>query len=380
MRAPLTVRVVTAFGADQLVIDAAGHQPLFAEDDVRLAETIDAGGAFAAIAGFATFVAIDAFDRHIIRWTGDAAMLIFRTDGDARVHAHVAEFAWAFTQQRLAGPGVAAPGAGIAILVSAALLARAVAAEQAGGTIGRAGAAIGWVFLQIDTFAVTAGEALATITSQTGATEPNIDTDAVAALLRLGVATIGAADDAGRLACPLGIAIGALRAVGRATTLGAMRRRNGLRTADLFTFAGRNAFAADAGFAWIADDRLADATNARRACIAIGKTGTTLRGRNANAIAAFFLSCIAARVVARAAGEFERFAAHPRALVTLARRATGRVAAAVVRIGTTFVIAEDFPLWTLRGNLVQTGGGRTSQNGAPEKDLECPAARKPSGE
>ena len=150
--------------------------------------------------GLAAFIAVDAFDGRIRRWTGDAAMLIFWTNGNARVYAHVTEFARVVTQQWLARAGGAAARAGIAVFVPAAFLANAGAAEQADGTVGGAGAAIGWVFLEVDAFAVTAGEAIGAITGHTCATEPGGDADAVAALFGLGIATTGAAEEAGRCA------------------------------------------------------------------------------------------------------------------------------------------------------------------------------------
>src|SRR6478752_5594074 len=82
--AALAVRIDAALRADQLISDAASDQTALAEDDVRLAEAIDAGGAFAAVAGFAAFIAVDTFDDRVRRWTGDAAMLIFWTNGNAR--------------------------------------------------------------------------------------------------------------------------------------------------------------------------------------------------------------------------------------------------------------------------------------------------------
>lgn len=271
--ARVAVRVVTALGADQLVIHAASDQTSLTEDDVWLAETIVAGGALVAIAGFAAFVAIDAFDRHIIRWTGDAAMLIFRTDRDARIHAHVAEFARVFTFQRRAGSAIDTALACAAILARTAFLARALAAEEAGRAVGRTGAAIGWVFPQVDAFAVTTGQPFAAI-GPAWAAETHIDADAVAALIGLGIATCGAADNTGRLAGAFLIALRAVRTVGRATAFRAIRRRDGRRTANFLTFAGRNALAADAGLARIADHRLARAVDARGARIAIGEAGT----------------------------------------------------------------------------------------------------------
>jgi hypothetical protein len=204
---------VTALGADQLVIDATGNQPQFAKNNVWFAEAIVAGGAFAAIAGFAALVAVHALDGGIRRRPKDAAELTFRTNGNARVHTHVADFARVITEQRLARASGAAAGAGITVVVPAAFLANAGAAEQAGGTVGRACAAIGRVFLQVDAFAVTAGQAVSAI-GQTRATEPHRDADAVAAFFRLGIATFRAANDAGRLTGALRIARRTFGAVG----------------------------------------------------------------------------------------------------------------------------------------------------------------------
>ncbi len=212
--AVVTIRVVAALRADQLIIDAASDQTALAEDDVRLAEAIDAGGAFAAVAGFAAFIAVDTFDGRVRRWTGDAAMLIFWTNGNARVYTHVTDFARVVTQQWFARAGGAAARAEIAVFVPAACLANAGAAEQAGGTVGGAGAAIGWVFLEVDAFTVTAGEAIGTITGHTCATEPGGYADAVAALFGLGIATTGATSDSGRCAGALRIALRAFGTVG----------------------------------------------------------------------------------------------------------------------------------------------------------------------
>jgi hypothetical protein len=263
---------VTALRADQLVFDAASDQTALAQDDVRLAKAVDAGGAFATIAGFTAFVAVHAVDGRV-RWgSGDTAKLTFRTNRYACVHAHVTEFAWVVTEQRLARAGGAAARTGIAVFVAAALLANAGAAEQAGGTVGGACAAIGWVFLKVDAFAVTAGQTLGAV-GQGWATEPGGDADAVAAFFGLGIATSRATSDAGRCAGTLRIALRAFGTVGRATALGAVRRRGGGRAADFFAFAGGNALAADTRFARIADDRLADASHARRTDIAVRQAG-----------------------------------------------------------------------------------------------------------
>jgi hypothetical protein len=212
--ATFAIRVVTAFGADQLIIDAAGDQTSLAEDDVWLAEAIDAGSAFATVAGFAAFIAVYAFDGRVCRGTGDTAMLIFWTNGNARVHTHVTDFAWVVTEQRLACAVGAAARTGIAVFITAACLADAGTAEQAGRTVGGAGAAVGWVFLEVDALAVTAGEAIGTITGHTCATEPGSYADAVTTPLGLGIATSGAADDTGRCAGALRIALRAFGAIG----------------------------------------------------------------------------------------------------------------------------------------------------------------------
>ena len=271
--ATFAIRVVTALRADQLIIDAAGDPTSLAEDDVRFTETVDAGGAIATIARFATLVAIDAFDGRVRRRAGDTAELAFRTNSNARVYTHVTDFARVVTQQWFARAGGAAARAGIAVFVPAACLANAGAAEQAGRTVGGAGAAIGWVFLEVDAFAVTAGEAIGTITGHTCATEPSGYADAVTTPLGLGIATSGAAGDTSRCAGALRVALRAFGAVRCATALRAVRRSDGGRAADFFTFAGGNALAADAGFARIADDRLADASHARRTDIAVRQAG-----------------------------------------------------------------------------------------------------------
>jgi hypothetical protein len=143
--AAFAVRVVTAFRANQLVIDATGNRTELAKNDVRLTEPVFTGGAFAAIAGFAALVTVDADDRYIRRRTGHTAGLPFRTNGNAPVHACVADFTWVFTEQRLARAVVAATLAGTAVFVPAAFLANAGAANQTSGTVGGAYTAIGRV-------------------------------------------------------------------------------------------------------------------------------------------------------------------------------------------------------------------------------------------
>lgn len=151
------------------------------------------------------------------------------------------------------------------------------------------------------------------------------------------------------------------------------------RATAFFAFAGRNAFSADTGFAWTAGDRLANTLNAGFTCVAVGQTGTAKSGRDTNAVAAFFLSRVA--TVAGAAGKLERFTADARVLIALARWAAGGPAAAVVRFWTAQTIAKEFPHRAgLRGSSVQTGGGRTPKDGAPEEAFEYLATRKPSGQ
>jgi hypothetical protein len=212
VKAVVTIRVMAALGADQLVVDAACDQPQFAENDVWFAETIDAGGALAALARFAAFIAVHAFDGRVCRWTGDTAKLVIGTNSYTGIHTHVAEFARVVTQQRLAHAGFAAASAGIAIVVPAAFLANTGAAKQTGGTIGRACTAIGWVFLQVDAFAVTTGQPFGTV-GEACATEPRGDADAVATLFSLGIATSGAADKGCLLTGALGVALRARGAV-----------------------------------------------------------------------------------------------------------------------------------------------------------------------
>lgn len=190
------IRVVTALGADQLVTDTAAYQGQYADDDIWLAVAIDARRAVVALVRFAALVAVDAGDGRIGGRSRDAAVLIFRTNGDASIHAHVAEFARFVTEQRLARSGGTAASAGVAIFVPAAFLADAIAAEETGGTVGRAGAAIGWVLLEVDAFAVAAGQALGTVW-KARATEPRSDADPVTALFGLGIAASVAASEFG---------------------------------------------------------------------------------------------------------------------------------------------------------------------------------------
>jgi hypothetical protein len=186
---------VAALGADQLVVDAAGHQSAFTEDDVRLAETVNAGGALATFIGFAAFVAVHALDGDVGWRPKDTAKFVLRADRNAGVHTHVTEFAGGFTEQRRANAFDTAL-AGFAVIVSAAFLADTRAAEEAGRTIGRASAAIGWIFLQVDAFAVTAGEALRTFVEERAA-ERRGNADAVAAFLPCDVAAGVVTDAAG---------------------------------------------------------------------------------------------------------------------------------------------------------------------------------------
>jgi hypothetical protein len=168
----------------------------------------------------------------------------------------------------------------------------------------------------------------------------------------------------------------ALRAI---ATFRADRSSARRRAARLSAFAAGNAGSTDADVAPITDDRLANALDAGLAFATVRQTGTTQRGGDAHAIAAFFLRDVA--TVAGAAGKFERFAADARVLVALARWAAGGPTAAVVRVGAAHAVAEELPLGTgLRGSSVQTRGGRTSKDGAPEEALEYVATRKPSGQ
>jgi hypothetical protein len=68
-------------------------------------------------------------------------------------------------------------------------------------------------------------------------------------------------------------------------------------------------------------------------------------------------------------------------LVALAGRTTGYPAAAIICVGTALAVAQELSLRAgLCGNLIQTGGGRTSKDGAPKEAFEYLATRKPSGE
>ncbi len=62
-------------------------------------------------------------------------------------------------------------------------------------------------------------------------------------------------------------------------------------------------------------------------------------------------------------------------------RTAGYPAAAVVRVWAAQTVAEELSLRAgLRGSSVQAGGGRTSQDGAPQEAFEYFATRKPSGQ
>jgi hypothetical protein len=191
VEASFAMLVVAALRADELVIDAASRLPQWADDQVRLTEPVDAGGALAALFGIAAFVAIHAFDRDIGGRPEDAAELIFWTDADACVHADITEFAGVFTEKRRAN-AVDTPLARIAVFVVAAFLAYAGAAEQACRAIGSASPTIGRVVLQVLAHALAAGLAHWTV-GQGWATERRRNTNAVAAFFFGGVATVGAA-------------------------------------------------------------------------------------------------------------------------------------------------------------------------------------------
>lgn len=132
MGATLAIGIVAALGADQLVVDATSDEARLAENDVRLAETIDTGGAVAALIGFATLVAVHADHRGICRWTGDTAVLIFCAYRVTTVRVGTTKLAGIVAHEWLACAVSAAACADIAIFVAATFFADAVAAEQTG--------------------------------------------------------------------------------------------------------------------------------------------------------------------------------------------------------------------------------------------------------
>lgn len=121
------------------------------------------------------------------------------------------------------------------------------------------------------------------------------------------------------------------------------------------------------------------AVAAGETCLTVGQAWTAeLRG-DTDSVAAFLLGGVAA--VSSSAGKFERLATNARVLVALAGWTAGRAAATVVFLGAACSVAQKLPFGTgLRGSAVQTGGGRTSQNGSPEEALEYVATRKLSGQ
>jgi hypothetical protein len=212
VEATLAIRVVAALRADELVVDATGYQTVLAENDVRLTEPIDARGALAALVGFAAFIAIHTFDRDIGGRPEHAAELILRTDGDTCVHPDVTEFARVVAEERRAN-AFDAPLARVAVVVVAAFLAYAGAAEQPCRTIGRAGPAIGRIVLQVFAHAFATGLTLGAIV-QGRATESSRNADAVAAFLAGDVAAgviTDAASELGRRAADIGFFIALAR-------------------------------------------------------------------------------------------------------------------------------------------------------------------------
>ncbi len=163
VEATLAICVVAALGADQLVVDATGDRPQLAEDDVGLAEAVDTGGALAALVGFAAFIAVHAFDGLVRRRPKDTAKLIFRADADTGIHAHVADFARILAKDRLTYAAAVAPPARIATLVDTAFLTYAGTAKETSRAIGGAGATVRRVVLEVFAYAFATGLALWTV-------------------------------------------------------------------------------------------------------------------------------------------------------------------------------------------------------------------------
>jgi hypothetical protein len=158
----------------------------------------------------------------------------------------------------------------------------------------------------------------------------------------------------------------------------AERRGPDGRATELVFDTGRSTFTFVANTACIADDRLTGAVDTGFAWVTVRQTGTAKRGGDTNAVAAFFLSGVA--TVAGAAREFERFAADARVLIALARGAAGGAPATVVGIGAAGAVTGELALGALSGYPVQTGGGRTSQDGSSKEALENRSPGKPSGQ
>jgi hypothetical protein len=108
-----------AFHAFQPAFDATCHQAALAQDDVCLADPINAGEAVGALVVLAAFIPIHAFDDKVWRWADDATELVLRAGAHAFVHARVAEFARIVTEERLADVASVTSLAETAILVRA---------------------------------------------------------------------------------------------------------------------------------------------------------------------------------------------------------------------------------------------------------------------